>query len=107
MSFKAIDLQVMVQRTNDVGRIQQLQLQQGQNQDHHTSVQLRQDFNVQENSVNKLDYMINDNIRDGKKENKANDFKKKKKKLDENNKDEQKENDLFPKYLGSILDLHI
>ncbi|MFZ7104621.1 MAG: hypothetical protein ACOWWO_18455 [Peptococcaceae bacterium] len=105
MSFKAIDLQVMIQRSHDVGKVKQAQLQQGQNQDYNNAVQLKEQFNVQENSVNKMDYMINDTIRDDKKN------KQEKSAGNGSSGDDEEEtaeqDTLVPKLIGNNLDIMI
>jgi len=107
MSFKAIDLQVLVQRTHDVGRMQQIQQQQGQNQNHHNTVQLRQQFNTQENSVNELDYIYQNNIRDEGRETKKKFSDKHKRKLTGSNKDADEEIKNLQEHLGKFFDLRI
>ncbi|MFZ5943681.1 MAG: hypothetical protein ACOYVD_06205 [Bacillota bacterium] len=104
MSFKAVDLQVMVQRTPDIGKLQQMQLQQGQNENHAASQQLKKEMNIQEKSVNKMDYAINGNINDNQQNKRGKNGNSNKIQKDTQNDEEDK---LVPKVLGNILDIHI
>ncbi|KJS87493.1 MAG: hypothetical protein JM58_03905 [Peptococcaceae bacterium BICA1-8] len=104
MSLKAIDMQVLVPRSHDVGKIQQLQLQQQQNQSHHTGVELRRDSNVQQTSVNKLEDTGKKIMDNNKESNK--DGSKRRNNSSEPSEQEEKE-ECSPKHLGNILDIHI
>jgi len=104
MVLKAMDMQVLVPRSHDVGKIQQLQLQQQANQNHNTGVELQKNFSIQQSAVNKLDSMINENIRDNRK-GKNNSGSPKEKNSNES--DTSEEEITVVSHLGTILDIHI
>ncbi|KJS23466.1 MAG: hypothetical protein VR72_01210 [Clostridiaceae bacterium BRH_c20a] len=107
MSLKAIDMQVLVPRSHDVGKIQQLQLQHQQNQSHHTGVELRRDINVREISVNKSEYSET-KIMDNNKESNEDGSKRRNNSSKPREQEEKEEKEeISPKHLGNILDIHI
>lgn len=106
MSFKAIDLQVMVQRSTDISRIKHAQLQQGQTRDHNASAQFKEQAHIQENSVNKLDYTINDTLRDNKNK-KGQEGDKKEKRENPKEKENDVAQSLLPKMVGNNFDITI
>jgi len=104
MVLKAIDMQVLIPRSHEVGKIQQLQLQQPINENYHTGAELSRDFSIQENSVTKLEQMKNGNIRDDQKGMKKQGSRRENKPQDENDFEEEIN---VVSHLGNILDIHI
>lgn len=104
MVLKAIDMQVLIPRSHDVGKIQQLNLQQQANQGHHIKEELHRELTIKQNSANQLDHMINDNLRDNKNGTKKQSFIREND--SEDTKIEEEENNIS-NHLGNILDIHI
>ncbi|NLT94243.1 MAG: hypothetical protein GXW85_01710 [Clostridia bacterium] len=101
MVLKAIDMQVLIPRSNEVGKIRHEQIQHQLIHNHHAEEEMRKINSKKQNSVNKLDYVINDNIRDNLKKKKRDGDEKERivKTTDEESKVES--------HLGNILDIQV
>lgn len=98
-------MQVIIPRSHDVGKVQQEQLQHQNIHNHHTENELRNEYLRKQNSVNKSDHLINENIRDDQKENNKNKSSSKENtSQNENNSNEEIE---VISHLGNILDIQI
>lgn len=110
MSFKAIDGQIMLQKVNEVSRLQRLEQQQGQQLQENAMMQIKKETNRDEKSVTKLNYTEQNSI-DNKRE--KNEQRKKRHPVGEgksqiDNLNDNEENDLnVQKHLGSIFDLRV
>jgi uncharacterized protein YcbK (DUF882 family) len=103
MVLKAIDMQVLIPRSHEVSKIQHEQLQHQIIHNHHSEEEMRKNNLIKQTSVNKLDYLINDNIRDNqKRKNKEEDEQKRVFKKETENEEVN-----ISSHLGKFLDIQI
>ncbi|NMA02446.1 MAG: hypothetical protein GX923_07775 [Clostridia bacterium] len=109
MSLKAIDGQVMLQKVNEVSRLQKLEQQQGQQLQENAMLQTKKDAQKDETSVNKLNYTEQNRINNQEKneqKDKRNPQGEGKNKTNKINNPEEDDLNL-EKHLGSVFDLRI
>lgn len=100
MSFKVMDVQVMVQRTNEVSRIQQNQQYLPLNQEQQTQMQLQKASYLKERMVNKNEEIHKKRVNKDKEEQKG-------KKEQEAHAKKENNDEKEPQHLGNNLDLRI
>ncbi|MGI6226173.1 MAG: hypothetical protein ACOYJ1_07980 [Peptococcales bacterium] len=105
MVLKAIDMQVLVPRSHDVGKIQQHKVQEAANQIQYAGQEIQRQATIQQNSVNKMTSIEKQKIKD---------YQGKNKKDNKEQKDLQKEEEQIETeeiarmdHLGQILDIQI
>lgn len=105
MALKAIDMQVLIPRSHDVAKIQQLKVQQDISQIQYAGQELQREVIIQQSSVNQLTPMTHNKIKDQSKGSNKGNFGQQHSSQEN---EEKAENELNgPKHLGNILDIHI
>lgn len=97
-------MQVLIPRSHEVGKIQQERLHHQVVQNQLAGEEMRIKSIRQQQSANKLDNIVNDNIRDNQKRNKGDHSDKEKVSKD---KKETAQDDNVSSHLGKILDIQI